>query len=275
MALGEENRKRFVRHTLKVDRVTFLRADHHVVRAILGRRCNCFDGKCEMFAIEHASTNERDGDAAKNLAGIPYSLKDNIDVTTWRTTCHSSARQDVVADKDNDVFSALRDAAAVLIGKNSLHELATGGPSLDLPWPPARNPWDSARHPGWFLQRVSRRGGRWHGLLCPGYGYRRVRAPPGQCMRHIRLQAYLRGYLHHWRCSALGKLRPRWRALPVRARSSFDHGRDRGTIGRAAGLSGAYADYIEGITARSGGCRCKAYASLMRQWEEWTSGAPD
>lgn len=99
-------------------------------------------------ARDTAALIDVSAEPAKNLAGIPYSLKDNIDVKNWRTTCHSSARRDVVADKDSDVASALRDAAAILIGKNSLHELATGGPSLDLPWPPARNPWDSARHPG-------------------------------------------------------------------------------------------------------------------------------
>ena len=99
-------------------------------------------------AIDTAALTDVSVETANNLAGIPYSLKDNIDVKNWRTTCHSSARRDVVADKDSDVASALRDAAAILIGKNSLHELATGGPSLDLPWPPARNPWDSARHPG-------------------------------------------------------------------------------------------------------------------------------
>jgi aspartyl-tRNA(Asn)/glutamyl-tRNA(Gln) amidotransferase subunit A len=30
----------------------------------------------------------------------------------------------------------------VLIGKTTTHEFADGGPSFDLPWPPARNPWD-------------------------------------------------------------------------------------------------------------------------------------
>lgn len=82
------------------------------------------------------------------LAGIPYALKDNINVLGWRTTCHSRSLGNVVADRDADVAKALRDSGAILIGKNSMHELATGGPSFDLPWPPARNPWDPSRHPG-------------------------------------------------------------------------------------------------------------------------------
>ena len=32
----------------------------------------------------------------------------------------------------------------MLIGKTATHEFADGGPSFDLPWPPARNPWDTA-----------------------------------------------------------------------------------------------------------------------------------
>jgi aspartyl-tRNA(Asn)/glutamyl-tRNA(Gln) amidotransferase subunit A len=30
----------------------------------------------------------------------------------------------------------------------ALHEFATGGPAFDLPWPPARNPWNCDLHPG-------------------------------------------------------------------------------------------------------------------------------
>jgi aspartyl-tRNA(Asn)/glutamyl-tRNA(Gln) amidotransferase subunit A len=36
----------------------------------------------------------------------------------------------------------MRTAGAVFMGKLSTHEFAIGGPSFDLPWPPARNPWN-------------------------------------------------------------------------------------------------------------------------------------
>ena len=35
-----------------------------------------------------------------------------------------------------------------MLGKLSTHEFAIGGPSFDLPWPPARNPWNTDHHPG-------------------------------------------------------------------------------------------------------------------------------
>ena len=34
-------------------------------------------------------------------------------------------------------------AGTVLVGKTTTHEFADGGPSFDLPKPPARNPWNT------------------------------------------------------------------------------------------------------------------------------------
>jgi len=34
------------------------------------------------------------------------------------------------------------NAGTVMLGKLATHEFAMGGPSFDLPWPPARNPWN-------------------------------------------------------------------------------------------------------------------------------------
>ena len=42
----------------------------------------------------------------------------------------------------------LTDAGAIVLGKLATHEFAFGGPSFDLPWPPARNPWDTTRFTG-------------------------------------------------------------------------------------------------------------------------------
>jgi aspartyl-tRNA(Asn)/glutamyl-tRNA(Gln) amidotransferase subunit A len=35
-----------------------------------------------------------------------------------------------------------------MLGKLATHEFAIGGPAFDLPWPPARNPWDTRRFTG-------------------------------------------------------------------------------------------------------------------------------
>ncbi len=82
------------------------------------------------------------------MHGIPYALKDIFDVAGLATTCHSKLRADHRATTDATVVRRLREAGAVLLGKLSLHEFANGGPTLDLPWPAARNPWNIDLHPG-------------------------------------------------------------------------------------------------------------------------------
>src|SRR6202041_1529910 len=55
---------------------------------------------------------------------------------------------DNIAKQDAVVVSSLRQAGAIILGKLSTHEFAIGGPSFDLPFPPARNPWNPDHHPG-------------------------------------------------------------------------------------------------------------------------------
>jgi len=74
--------------------------------------------------------------------GIPYGLKDIVDYAGLPTTAHSKILQDNVAAADAVVAQKLRSAGGVFMGKLSTHEFAIGGPSFDLPWPPARNPWN-------------------------------------------------------------------------------------------------------------------------------------
>lgn len=76
------------------------------------------------------------------LHGVPYGLKDIVDYAGLPTTAHSKILKDNVAATDAVVARKLRDAGGVFMGKLSTHEFAYGGPCFDLPWPPARNPWN-------------------------------------------------------------------------------------------------------------------------------------
>jgi aspartyl-tRNA(Asn)/glutamyl-tRNA(Gln) amidotransferase subunit A len=82
------------------------------------------------------------------MHGVPYAAKDIFDVEGLATTCHSKVRINHRATADAFVIRKLRSTGAVLLGKAALHEFATGGPAFDLPWPPARNPWNRDHHPG-------------------------------------------------------------------------------------------------------------------------------
>ena len=81
------------------------------------------------------------------LHGIPIGLKDIYETAGVATTGHSKVMQDHVPAADAFAVARLRAAGAVLVGKLATHEFAFGGPSFDLPWPPARNPWTRLASP--------------------------------------------------------------------------------------------------------------------------------
>jgi aspartyl-tRNA(Asn)/glutamyl-tRNA(Gln) amidotransferase subunit A len=79
---------------------------------------------------------------------VPVGIKDIIDVSGLPTTCHSKIFENAVATSfDAECVARLRAAGAIILGKLSTHEFAIGGPSFDLPWPLARNPWNRDHHP--------------------------------------------------------------------------------------------------------------------------------
>lgn len=86
--------------------------------------------------------------ACSPLLGIPVGIKDIIDVAGLPTTCQSAVRLDYVPVHDAEIVSRLRQCGAVIVGKLATHEFANGLPSFDLPFPPARNPWNLDYHPG-------------------------------------------------------------------------------------------------------------------------------
>lgn len=76
------------------------------------------------------------------LHGIPFALKDIYDTKGILTSGGSKVAIDNVPQQDSTTTRKLLDSGAILLGKLQTHEFAHGGPSFDLPWPPARNPWN-------------------------------------------------------------------------------------------------------------------------------------
>jgi len=84
---------------------------------------------------------------AKPLWGIPFAVKDNIDVAGMPTTagCPDYA---YVPNKDATVVALLRRAGALVVGKTNLDQFATGLVGVRTPYPIPRNAVDPRLVPG-------------------------------------------------------------------------------------------------------------------------------
>jgi aspartyl-tRNA(Asn)/glutamyl-tRNA(Gln) amidotransferase subunit A len=83
------------------------------------------------------------------MHGIPVSVKDLFDVAGVRTTAASHVLADAAPSReDSAVVQRLREAGAIIVGKNNLHEFAYGATSETSHFGPVRNPWDPSRLAG-------------------------------------------------------------------------------------------------------------------------------
>jgi aspartyl-tRNA(Asn)/glutamyl-tRNA(Gln) amidotransferase subunit A len=113
-------------------------------------KLNAYITICAEEAREAAALADQDIERSNPrglLHGIPVALKDIYDTAGILTTCHSKLFETRVPEDDCDAWERLSGSGAILLGKTSTHEFATGGPSFDLPWPPARNPWNTEHVP--------------------------------------------------------------------------------------------------------------------------------
>lgn len=80
------------------------------------------------------------GEKLKNLESIPYGVKDIFDLKNQITSCNSHLRKNFISTENSAVIEKLVNSGAILIGKLNTHELALGGPSHELPFPPSIHP---------------------------------------------------------------------------------------------------------------------------------------
>ena len=114
---------------------------------------------------------------------------------------------DNIPDTDAACAERLAAAGTVLIGKTTTHEFADGGPSFDLPAPPARNPWNTEHFTAGSSSGTG--AGVAAGLILGGIGTDTggsIRGPAA-LVRHRRDQADLRP--RQPRRRRAGRLQPR------------------------------------------------------------------
>src|SRR5262245_12425440 len=128
-----------------------------LVESLIGR-IEDYDGQTHAFitktfdlARQQAKQAEAEiavGTSRGALHGIPFALKDIYDTKGILTSGHSGVFIDRIPREDATTTAKLYEAGAILLGKLATHEMAHAGPSFDLPWPPARNPWNLAHFTG-------------------------------------------------------------------------------------------------------------------------------
>ena len=82
------------------------------------------------------------------LAGVPFTVKENIDVAGSATTWGVAALAEQIADTDAPIVARLREAGAIPLARTNLPDFAFRWDTVSGRAGRTRNPWDSTRTPG-------------------------------------------------------------------------------------------------------------------------------
>ena len=103
--------------------------------------------RARAAAVE-SDARRRRGEVPGALEGLPIVIKDNVDVAGWVTTAGTPALARHRPARTATVARRLLEAGAILIGKNTMHELAHGITCNNAAFGAVRNPYDPTRIPG-------------------------------------------------------------------------------------------------------------------------------
>ena len=113
------------------------------IHAMLARR--------DEEALEQARTMDKERPAdisSKPLWGIPVTVKDALTFKGLPTTAASKILENFHSPYDAFVVQKLKDAGAIILGKNNMDEFAMGSTTEHSAWKTTANPWDTSRVPG-------------------------------------------------------------------------------------------------------------------------------
>ena len=199
---------------------------HRVPRADLIAAARAVEARAQQAGAER--------ERALPLYGIPFAVKDNIDVAGLPTTAACPA-YGYVARASATVVQRLTDAGALVIGKTNMDQLATGLVGVRSPYGIPRNPFDAR----YITRRVELglggRGRRGAGELRARHRHGRLGPRAGGLQQPGRPQAERRPLQHPRRGAGLPLARLRV-DLRAHRRGRLPRGLDhhRGRPGRSA-----------------------------------------
>jgi allophanate hydrolase len=130
-----------------------------LVDRVLSRITEWNDPALWIVRVDHAAIRERAHALAATakcdpgivarlpLYGVPFAVKDNIDIAGMPTTAACPAYR-YIPSRSAPVIDRLLEAGAVLIGKTNLDQFATGLVGTRSPYGVPRNPFDARYIPG-------------------------------------------------------------------------------------------------------------------------------
>ncbi len=119
------------------------------------------------------------------LRGVPFGVKDIFDTADMPSGYGSPIYTGCRPSFDASAVALPRAAGAILLGKTVTTEFANRHPGPD------REPAQPGIHPRRLVERLGRRGRRFHGAAGDRHADRRVGHPPGGLLRRRRVQAEL------------------------------------------------------------------------------------
>jgi aspartyl-tRNA(Asn)/glutamyl-tRNA(Gln) amidotransferase subunit A len=114
-------------------------------------RLNAFISISYDQSIKRANFLDKElqnGNAHGNLYGIPFAVKDCIDISGTFNTCGTEIRRKHLSRETASCVKKLESEGAIFIGKTNLHEWAFGGTSSNPFYGFVKNPWNEKYIPG-------------------------------------------------------------------------------------------------------------------------------
>lgn len=109
---------------------------------------NAYITICEQAIVKAEQMQKKIVETDSPLAGVPVSIKDNINTKGILTTCASKMLSNYIPVYNATVVEKLEQAGAIVIGKLNMDEFAMGSTNETSYYGTVKNPWDLERVAG-------------------------------------------------------------------------------------------------------------------------------